>query len=225
MRISIPSLLEFARGGGYDYAALVSALSARFERDPSSVWQVDWGLDSLPAHRVEATAFWIDAYNAAAITGVIRNWPLQSVTDVRGYFSDPRYDVFGRTLSLDDIEKKMLFGSDIDPRIHFAIVCASESCPPLHPEPFQSASDLDSLLDVLAGRLVNDTTYVRFDPEEGVVHLSKLFDWYADHFASTHGSVLGFIAHYHQDGEGIAGRSWKKRFVTYDWSLNQRPRE
>ena len=99
MRISIRSPLEFAREGGYAYAALISALSARFERDPSPLWQVDWGLDSLPARRSEATAFWIDAYNAAAITGVVRNWPLHSVMDIRGYFSDPRYDVFGDTIN------------------------------------------------------------------------------------------------------------------------------
>jgi hypothetical protein len=225
VRMTSAELLSYARTGGYDYRALRlhldsagQAAGARVHLEPL------WNDSTWPGDPGEARALWIDAYNAGAIAGVMNRWPIRSVTDVDDYFTAPGLQVAGEWFSLDDIEKDKLFGTDGDARVHFAIVCASESCPPLHPHPFQAAADLDDLLDSLTRAVINDTAFVQLNFEAREARLSRLFDWYADDFETAAGTVMAFIARYHAQGDAVPGGNWDIRFRAYDWSLNQRPR-
>jgi len=215
-----PTLLEFALDGGFNYASAKPFLKAEnLTFDWSSAW--------LNERLVESPkAFWIDVYNMAVIQGVLQYGPehLESVMHIEDFFSRSVYPIGGENLSLNAIEKQRLYQTYPDARLHFALVCAAQSCPPLYDEPFSDTDDLDRLLDSLTAESINDTLFVQFDHHRGEVLLSKLFDWYQKDYEKDAGSVLEFIAKYHQEGDALLQRTWKKNFRDYDWSLNQRPK-
>jgi hypothetical protein len=216
--ITYTQALEYANQGGFDYEELRSALDR-----PISIHE-DVHTPEQPEHVDEAKAYWIDAYNRNVISTVLLAEITTTVMDADfSFFDRKQYLHFGQQLSLNDIEKRMLFIPYPDARLHFALVCAAQSCPPLLDKPFSDAEDLDHLLDSLTARSINDTLFVQFDNDKGEVLLSKLFDWYARDFELEAGSVIEFIAKYHNQGEALLQRTWKKKFRDYDWSLNQRP--
>ena len=138
-----------------------------------------------------------------------------------GYFKNAKYEVGGRSLNLYDLEREVIIPMG-EPRIHFAIVCASASCPVLRPEAYV-AGTLDAQLDEAARRFINDPTRNRFDPDTRVAHLSKIFDWFTGDFEIDGGGVLDYVARYVQDpalAESLRGDGWSVQHLPYDWSLN-----
>lgn len=216
--LSYRDALGYATEGGFDYDRLRSDHeSGVLIRDVTDV-------ATQPEDADRAKAYWIDAYNRNVIASVLVSGVVTSVMDTQHrFFDEASFTHFGQQLSLNDIEKKILFGRFPDARLHFALVCAARSCPPLYDKPFSEAEDLDGLLDSLTTRSINDTLFVQFDHEKGEVALSKLFDWYAKDFELEAGSVIEFIAKYHDQGEALLQRKWNRKFRDYDWSLNQRP--
>jgi hypothetical protein len=217
--ITYTEALEYANQGGFDYERIRRALDMpiRIHEDSHTPAQ--------PENIDLAKAYWIDAYNRNVISTVLDAEIATSVMDAHfPFFDRKQYPHFGQQLSLNDIEKRMLFLQYPDARLHFALVCGAQSCPPLYNKPFSEAEDLDRLLDSLTVRSVNDTLFVLFNALTGDVLLSKLFDWYEKDYELESGSVMEFIARYHKEGEKLLGRTWKKKFRDYDWSLNQRPK-
>jgi hypothetical protein len=216
--LSYRDALGYATEGGFDYDRLRSDYGRGvLIRDATDV-------ATQPKNADSAKAYWIDAYNRNVIASVLGSEVVTSVMDTQHrFFDDASFTHFGQKLSLNDIEKKILFSRFPDARLHYALVCGAQSCPPLYDSPFSEAEDLNGLLDSLTARSINDTLFVRFDHDEGKVFLSKLFDWYAKDFELEAGSVMEFIARYHNDGDAILERAWKTKFRDYDWSLNQRP--
>jgi hypothetical protein len=215
--------LAYASGGGFDYAALADSRGVHADSGSRrALIAIAWPHTAPPQGSDSARAFWIDVYNGSAIIGVLNHYPIASVMNVDGYFTEPHYELFGERLSLDDIEKRKVLPAGGDPRLHFAIVCASAGCPALHSHPFADASDLDALLDSLTRRTVNDTLHVQLDFERSTATLSRLFDWYAEDFSGAAGSVIEFIASYHERGAQMLDSDWEIHYREYDWSLNQR---
>jgi hypothetical protein len=113
----------------------------------------------------------------------------------------------------------------LDPRVHFALVCAARSCPPIA---FYDPDQLDAQLDLAARAFVNGGG-AAIDPSAGVIWLSKIFQWYAPDFGAAplalgrRQPLLDFVARFWDDAEARAslqaGR-WKVRFSPYDWRLN-----
>ncbi len=181
-------------------------------------------------------AFLINAYNAATVQLVLTRYPkLDSIKDIGGFFSSPWKKTFvpllGKTRSLDDIEHGLLRGSPQyrDPRIHFAVNCASIGCPALRPEAFV-ATRLDAQLEDQSVRFLRDRrrNRLRADGSTLVLELSSIFDWYGDDFASQ-GGPTGFVAsrakaigaNADQVSALRSGRV-KPGFLDYDWALNDR---
>ena len=176
--------------------------------------------------RAERLAFWIDAYNILAIDLVVRHPGIESIRDI-GSLLRPVWDreagrIGGRARSLGAIEHEILRPMG-EPRIHGAIVCASVSCPPLRREPF-AAARLDAELDDQMRRwLASPEKGLRVDRESGTLHLSRVFDWFAEDFEAG-GGVLAFVSRYAPAPE----RSWltaragdvRIRYLPYDWTLN-----
>ncbi len=170
-------------------------------------------------------AFWLNAYNAYTVELILRHYPLESIREI-GFlplaaFRDsfiPIRATGEETMSLNDIEHEVLRALFSEPRIHFALVCASESCPPLRAEAFR-ARDLNSQLDDQARLFINDPTKNRFDAASGTLYLSKIFDWFAEDFVKHGGGGVPFVARYLAGGLG-ANRSPKIEHLEYDWSLN-----
>jgi hypothetical protein len=181
-------------------------------------------------------AFLVNAYNASTVELVLGRYPgLASIKDLGNLFSSPWKKAFvpllGGTLSLDDIEHGMLRqpGRYDDPRIHFAVNCASVGCPPLREEAF-TADRLDAQLDEQAARFLADRDRNRWNAVDQRLEVSRIFDWYGDDFLAGHrgiGSLETFFARHADlladapaDRERIRAKKAALVFLPYDWALN-----
>jgi hypothetical protein len=164
----------------------------------------------------EKLAFYINAYNILALKTVIDHWPLDSIKDVGNLLSPvwgkPVGSIDGKTVSLDDIENKILRPMG-EPRIHFAIVCASVSCPDLRNTPY-TASKLNSQLDEQVQKfLTNADKGLRVGDKD--IQISKIFDWFGKDFKPA-GGVEAFIRRYRSDLPELP----LKEDINYDWNVN-----
>ncbi len=179
------------------------------------------------AGREDRLTFWINAYNAFAIKGILDHYSPMTLVGRYRYFISRDYGVGGRTINLYDLERKVIIPLFHEPRIHFAIVCASASCPRLQPWAYRG-EDLDEQLDSVARAFINDPRRNRFDRENKVAYLSKIFDWYSEDFEAHSGSVLDYVRRYVADpqlAQDLAVSSYTIKFLEYDWSLNGIPPE
>ncbi len=180
--------------------------------------------ETLPT-RAAKLAFWINAYNALAVHGVVSRWPgLKSVSDAGpdfGFFKEKVYTVGGRRLSLDEIEHEIIRKQFGEPRIHAALNCASVSCPPLRAEAFV-AERLEAQLDAQFRAFARDPVRNRIDPVTGAVALSSIFDW----FKADFGGVARYLAPYLDAPQAAAlsaaETAGRVTFLPYDWALNAR---
>jgi hypothetical protein len=179
------------------------------------------------ADRVAVLAYWINAYNAVTIEGILRLYPTTSIRNHTAKFfgyniwKELLLRVGGGTYSLEQIEHEVLRKMG-EPRIHFALVCASRSCPPLRAEAYTSK--------LLAGQLAaNAKTFFanrgnfRYDSGSGTFRLSSIMKWYATDFGPDTAGQLRAIAPYLPVGSAAtAARRGKGRiaYLDYDWDLN-----
>lgn len=219
------ALSKHHRDGGLDYAGLAADRAG-----------LDLYLASLAGARPDAwsedrqLAFWTNAYNAVVTKHVLDRYPgIESVRKVGGFFDKLTFPVAGEERTLDAIEKK---ARELDPRVHFAVVCASASCPDLRGEAYR-AERIDAQLEEQTRQfLANGEKGLRFDAEEGELWLSSIFKWYAGDF--TGGSTL--VAYFARGGvvewilphlpeelaRRIADEEPAVKYMDYDWSLNDR---
>ncbi len=180
-------------------------------------------------------AFLINAYNAWTVELILRHYPdIDSIRDIGGWFGSPWKQeivaLLGKTRSLDELEHQMIRPHFREPRIHFAVNCASVGCPALLPEAYRG-EQLDKQLEAATKAFLADRQ--RNALRQGRLSVSRIFDWYAGDFAQGWrglGSLREFLAHY---GEALgltplqrqALRDGQLRIVygDYDWRLNDRP--
>ena len=132
-----------------------------------------------------------------------------------------RHPVAGEEITLWDLEHERIRPLG-EPRVHFALVCASRSCPALASSSYEPSS-LEDQLEAAALGFVNDPARNRFDREKRVAKLSRIFDWYREDFEATDGSVERYIARYLDDPEladDLAAGRYTVEYADYDWSLN-----
>jgi hypothetical protein len=207
-----------ARNGGFDYRAATGQ-----DRKRLAAYLANLG-DARPAQMSsdEKKAFYVNAYNAMAIGIVLDRYPIAGIRDVDGAFNRIRRRIGGQNLSLDGIENRLR--ELADPRFHFAIVCVSESCPPLSPRAY-TAANVSAELDRQGREFVNDPKKNVIDRARGRVFLSKIFDWNRAEFEREAGSLRRFVSRYVADRDSaawLASGNIPLRFLDYDWSLNQR---
>jgi hypothetical protein len=173
----------------------------------------------------EQRAFWINLYNALTIDVVLDHYPVKSIRDIGGglFVAGPwkkeYVTVEGRKLSLDNIEHDILRKTWRDPRVHYAVNCASISCPNLMAEAFTGAK-LERMLDQGARDYVNHPRGAKI--VNGKLTLSQIYEWYRRDFGSRDSEVIAHVARYAEPKlktqlagiETIAG-------YDYDWSLNE----
>jgi len=175
------------------------------------------------AGRADELAYYINAYNALAIQGILDGLSPSSYFGRQRYFKGQEWAVNGGKITLDAIEHKILRLKG-EPRIHFAIICASKSCPFLRNEAYVPAK-LDAQLDDQARQFVNDDFRNRFDKAKRTAHLSEIFKWFGEDFQGA-GSVQKYIAKYVADPEVakvLAQDGYRVEWIDYDWSLNGTP--
>ncbi len=163
----------------------------------------------------EKLAFYINAYNILAISLVRQHWPLVSIKQASPWYRSVWTIDAGlldrQPVNLDMIEHQILRKMN-EPRVHFAIVCASLSCPDLRHEPYR-ASDIDQQLDDQARHFINNLTKGVQQRSNGV-YISKIFDWFESDFGGEQ-AVIGWINRYRK--LPLSGRSG---YLDYNWSVN-----
>jgi len=176
--------------------------------------------DSAALTGTEKIAFYLNAYNLLAIKLVFEHQPKKSIRDIGTWFSPvwqkPAAVIAGKPVSLDSIEHKILRKMN-EPRIHFALVCASLSCPDIRTEAYNS-KNLDNQLDQQTKKfLANKQKGVHI--KSNTVYVSKIFDWFTKDFSKNNDAkgVLRFIAKYNME----VGRFSDYETLKYNWNLNQ----
>jgi len=170
--------------------------------------------------REEIMAYWINAYNAYTIQLIIRNYPLESIKDIQPgvAFINSVWDIKfisieGQTLDLNNIEHNILRKME-EPRIHFAVNCASYSCPKLLNEAY-TANKLEKQLQQQAIDFINDATRNKITTESA--QISSIFNWFTGDFTKN-GILKEFINTY---SEVKISEDTKIEFMEYDWRLNE----
>ncbi len=176
--------------------------------------------------RNEKFAFYINAYNAWTLKLVLSSYPgIRSIKDIKGGYGSPwkipMVKTNGEVLTLDYIEHRILRPVFKDPRVHFAINCASISCPPLKHEAYRG-EELERQLADSAETFINDgrNNYFRGD----TLYISRLFSWFREDFGND---PIGFIRKYaHCELKEMirnSGNRIRIKYLPYDWSLNDYP--
>lgn len=184
--------------------------------------------------RQEQLALWINLYNAFMTATVLDRYPIASIRPIvwgmpnwlafLWLFQRRAYRVAQQHYSLSAIENRILRGQLQEPRIHFAIVCASIGCPLLRPEAYRPESIEHQLTDD-ARRFINNPDKVRYDASTGTLYCSNIFKWYRQDFQHAAGSVPDYIRTYLHlpiASEPTLTASTPIAYLDYDWSLNQR---
>ncbi len=182
--------------------------------------------------REEAFAYWANLYNAITLQVILDNYPVKSIRDVKstgtglfdvkayfGPWRTKRVTVEGKELSLDDIEHTIMRPTFKDPRVHYAVNCASIGCPNLKMTPW-SAETLEADLEAAAKAFVNHPRGVRVNAD-GSLTVSSIYSWFKEDFG---GSDDGVIAHLRQYAKPELAETLKASprisGHDYDWSLN-----
>ena len=213
-------LRDHVEDGSVNYPAI-----AKDDRFDKYLWHLDRvDPNALPTYH-HRLAFWMNAYNAFAVKGILDGYsPFTKFGQYR-YFISRTYHVGGATLNLYDLERKLLIPNFREPRIHFAIVCASKSCPKLQSWTFE-AENLDAQLEYSAKEFINDPTRNRFDRNRRIAYLSMIFNWFEKDFVAHSGSLLKYVKRYVADkalAKDLDIVPYKVEFLEYDWSLNGMP--
>lgn len=223
-----------ARASQVRYAGLLAQRSElqHYLRQLSSVSRSDFEGFS----RVQQMAFLINAYNAFTIELILTRYPrLKSIKDLGNFLSSPwkqRWiSLLGETVSLNDIEHGVLRKRGVydDPRIHFAVNCASIGCPMLREEAYMPER-LDAQLEAQMQRFMSDRERNRWNPQAGRLELSQIFDWYTEDFRLGHQGIFSLhglgarFANVLADGETDRARIRSSQvlitYLDYDWRLN-----
>ncbi|MGB0411245.1 MAG: DUF547 domain-containing protein [Pikeienuella sp.] len=230
-----------------DYTVWAGFLNAYIKATPGSVTLVDYAgaladgadaalsawlaetqqIDPATLRKPAQMAWWINLYNAVTVDLVLKHYPVKTIRKINGGWFDlgPWGDevvtVNGQRLSLNDIEHRILRPIWRDPRIHYAVNCASIGCPDLAAEPWR-AEGLEGRLDDAARAYVNHPRGVRI--EGGNLIVSSIYDWFAADFGNNDAEVIAHLRRYGAAPlrDQLQGRT-SIDGDDYDWSLNATP--
>ncbi|MBF2709610.1 DUF547 domain-containing protein [Flavobacterium soyangense] len=190
------------KGFKKDALALQSYLDLLAKNTPEKSWSKNAVL-----------AYWINAYNAFTVKLILDNYPIKSIKKINGPWDKEFFALGGKKYSLGEIEHKILRKMN-EPRIHFAINCASFSCPNLANEAYTEA-ELEKQLSRAAKSFLNDASKNAISANKA--ELSQIFDWFSDDFKKN-GTLIDFINKYSlvkmDDNAKIS-------FKDYNWNLNE----
>ncbi|WP_452227482.1 DUF547 domain-containing protein [Lacinutrix cladophorae] len=177
---------------------------------------IDSLADNMPNEawtKEDKLAYWINAYNAMTVDLIIRNYPVKSIKDIKDPWEQRLWKLGNKWYNLDEIEHQILRKME-EPRIHFAIVCASYSCPKLQNEAF-TASKLEAQLTAATKGFLADNN--RNEISSNTIKISKIFQWFSKDFKQN-GNLIDFLNTY---TEINISSNAKKSYKDYNWDLNE----
>ena len=234
-------LLQAGRAGQVRYAGFKQDEAAlkTYTGALSAVTDAEFKAFSKP----QQMAFLINAYNAFTVQLILTKYPdLKSIKDLGGTFSSPWkqrfFKLLGADTHLDQIEHEMLRKKGVydEPRVHYAVNCASIGCPMLREEAF-TAGQLDAQLEEQTVRFLSDRSRNRYNPQREALEISKIFDWFKEDWQSGYkgigkdqtpvasreqyfGKYAKLLTDKPEEQALVAGGKADIRFLDYDWNLN-----
>ncbi|OBX25231.1 hypothetical protein A9996_10910 [Gelidibacter algens] len=190
------------KGFKKDEGALQSYLNDLAENLPQKTWSKNAVL-----------AYWINAYNVYTVKLILDNYPVKSIKEIKDPWGKKFFTLGNKKYSLEEIEHEILRKMN-EPRIHFAINCASFSCPNLSNQAF-TAENMEQQLDAAAKHFVNDTSKNSISKDS--VEISKIFDWFSGDFKKQ-GTIIDFLNTYSTIKIDINA---KVKYKSYNWNLNE----
>ena len=173
-------------------------------------------------------AFLVNLYNGATLKLIVDHYPVKSIKDIGGFFRGPWKQrvviLFGKTITLNTLEHEIIRKQFDEPRVHAALVCAAQGCPPLRPEAYVGAR-LEAQLAEQMRTFLADSTKNHVNARSGKIALSRIFKWYGKDFTKGGKTLLGSLAPYWPDQAAARLKSrsdWDIAYTDYDWSLNER---
>ncbi len=158
-------------------------------------------------------AFYINAYNISVIKSVVLTYPIKSVMDKKGFFDQKEHRIAGKFMTLNYLENEIIRPKFKDPRIHFALVCAAKSCPPLYPFAFY-AENVEDRLETVTKKALNNDEFIQLNSSSKTVAISKIFERYKGDFPS----IISFINNYRNTK---IPTDYKLSYYEYNWTLNE----
>lgn len=169
-----------------------------------------------PDNPEEFKAFWINAYNIAVIKGIVDAYPVKSPLDIQGFFNAKKFSLGQKSVTLDEIEKKILFGQfPEEERIHFVLVCAAKSCPPIIKEAYSPAK-LEEQLQQQTRSALNDPEFIKVSDNK--VLFNELMKWYNKDFTGKGKSLIEYV---NQFREKKIPSNYDQGYYKYNWELNE----
>ena len=217
-------LKKYVHEGKVDYNKIISS--------PSDLKRLNNYLITLGNTEVslltrdERLAFWINAYNAFTVKMILNHYPLKSIKDIKDPWKQKLWYAGNEKLSLDDIENIKLRKEFKEPRIHFAIVCASIGCPELYPEAFEK-DKIEQMLNLITRNFFAERRnfQLKTSGTKLTVYLNSIFKWFKSDFGKDDKQIVEFIIPYlqKQDRDLInVSDDVTIKYLNYDWSLNDR---
>lgn len=204
--------------GWVDYHSLADDSS---QLDAYIAMLADAPFDALG--RDEKLALLINAYNAFTLRLILDHYPVKSIKDIPDAqrWDAVRWELAGKTYSLNQMEHEQIRPKFKEPRIHFALVCAAYSCPKLRNEAYTGEHIEAQLADQTAYTHTHDR-WLRFDQVNNTLYLTALYDWYGGDFKSVAGTVLDFVGKQVPAVHAAvnAGHAPVIQWLDYDWKLN-----
>ncbi len=219
--------------GLVDYEGL-QANREQLDRFNQSLSMVTPDLYNIWSDR-EKIAFWFNAYNSLTLQSIIDQQPLtKSIRDISGVWNRRKFEVAGKSKTLDNIEHDTLRKDFNEPRLHVALVCAAMSCPPLRNEPYLP-EQLDAQLDDQVRKFIVSPHGFKIDRQQGRVYLSSIFKWYGQDWLQNYSvdnkfagnkkqkAVINFLSQYltPEAIQYLARGKYQVKYLDYDWSLNK----
>ena len=206
---------EAVADGAVDYSQWQN--NPRFDSLVEQVATADTG--AMDAE--QKLVFYINAYNILAARGILDGSSPDGLLARHRYFKRDKYLIAGARITLYALEHELIRPLQ-EPRIHFAIVCASVSCPILQSEAY-TLENLDRQLQTAATQFINDPQRNLFDVASGRAELSSIFKWFEEEFVEAAGSLQAYLAPL-VENQAVAAlledEAFKIRYQKYNWSLN-----
>lgn len=231
-------LKEFVTEGLVDYAEL--------QKNPHSLkrYLTDLSRVTEPVFKgwenKQQLAFLINLYNAATLKLIVNHYPVNSIKDIGSLFKGPWHQpiitLFGKSITLNRLEHRIIRRDYDEPRIHLALVCGAKGCPQLRSEAY-TGEKLNRQLDNQAKVFLNSHTGMQIDRQNRIVYAASIFKWYGKDFVShytpesgfkgfnkTERAVLNFCSQYlsEEDHTYLAASGYSLKYQDYDWSLNEK---
>ena len=198
-----------SENGTVDYKGLQnnkSVLQSYLKMLSANAPNNEWSIDAKKA-------YWINTYNAFTLQLILENYPLNSIKDLRRPWDQSFIKIDGRKIALNTIEHEILRPMG-DPRIHFAIVCASKSCPKLLNYAYESNS-LEQQLELVTKGFINDP--LRNNINQSNIKISKIFKWFKSDFPSRE----AFITFLNRYSKIKISAEAEINYLNYSWNLNE----